>query len=109
MANNKVQLANGLVLIDLTSDTVEPSKLLEGFTAHDCSGAAITGTYAGVNVVPLTVTNNGTFNPTTGTAYAPVVVNVPGGGQSYTDGDYLAYGSIDGNIVGLCQAGYAVI
>lgn len=34
----------GEVLMDLTSDTVEPSKLLEGFTAHDKSGAPIVGT-----------------------------------------------------------------
>ena len=34
----------GETLIDLTSDTVEPSKLLSGFTAHDKSGALITGT-----------------------------------------------------------------
>lgn len=34
----------GEVLMYLTSDTVEPSKLLEGFTAHDKSGAPIVGT-----------------------------------------------------------------
>lgn len=34
----------GEVLMDLTNDTVEPSKLLEGFTAHDKSGAPIVGT-----------------------------------------------------------------
>ena len=34
----------GETLIDLTSDTVEASKLLSGFTAHDKSGAPITGT-----------------------------------------------------------------
>ena len=34
----------GETLIDLTSDTVEASKLLKGFTAHDKSGAIITGT-----------------------------------------------------------------
>jgi len=34
----------GEVLMDLTSDTVEPSKLLKGFTAHDKSGAPIVGT-----------------------------------------------------------------
>ena len=34
----------GETLIDLTSDTVEPSKILKGFTAHDKSGAPITGT-----------------------------------------------------------------
>lgn len=33
----------GETLIDLTNDTVEPSKLLKGFTAHDKSGAPITG------------------------------------------------------------------
>lgn len=34
----------GETLIDLTSDTVEASKILKGFTAHDKSGAPITGT-----------------------------------------------------------------
>lgn len=34
----------GEVLMDLTNDTVEPSKLLKGFTAHDKSGAPIVGT-----------------------------------------------------------------
>ena len=34
----------GETLIDLTNDTVEASKLLKGFTAHDKSGAPITGT-----------------------------------------------------------------
>ena len=32
------------ILIDLTADTVTPDKILAGFTAHDQSGAAITGT-----------------------------------------------------------------
>ena len=34
----------GETLIDLTNDTVEASKLLSGFTAHDKGGAPITGT-----------------------------------------------------------------
>ena len=34
----------GETRIDLTNDTVEASKLLSGFTAHDKSGAPITGT-----------------------------------------------------------------
>ena len=34
----------GETLIDSTNDTVEASKLLSGFTAHDKSGAPITGT-----------------------------------------------------------------
>lgn len=32
-------------LIDLTSDTVSANKILSGYTAHDASGAIITGTY----------------------------------------------------------------
>ena len=41
--NNKV-IYGGKVLIDLTSDTVTADKLAEGITAHDKSGAIITGT-----------------------------------------------------------------
>lgn len=36
----------GQTLIDLTGDTVEASKLASGYTAHDRSGAQITGTSA---------------------------------------------------------------
>lgn len=46
MANNtnvnKVSY-NNTVLIDLTSDTITPEALLEGYTAHDKSGAEISG------------------------------------------------------------------
>ena len=41
---NKVALANGTVLIDLISDTVTAGSVLAGVTAHDKSGAKITGT-----------------------------------------------------------------
>ena len=44
MANSKVQLADGSVLIDLTSDTVTAAALLQGFTAHNAAGIAIDGT-----------------------------------------------------------------
>lgn len=40
---NKVVYGNR-TLIDLTSDTVTQDKILNGFTAHDKSGATITGT-----------------------------------------------------------------
>ena len=43
MAVNKVVKGSD-VLIDLTGDTVEVDKLLTGYTAHDRSGAVITGT-----------------------------------------------------------------
>lgn len=43
MAINKV-IYGGQTLIDLTSDTVTEDKMLSGYTAHDKSGAQITGT-----------------------------------------------------------------
>lgn len=47
MANqyvSKVVLSNGTTLIDLTSDTVTAGNMLTGTTAHDKSGAIISGT-----------------------------------------------------------------
>lgn len=49
MANeyvSKVVLSNGTTLIDLTSDTITAADLLSGVTAHDKSGAPITGSCA---------------------------------------------------------------
>lgn len=43
MANNKVELANGEVLLDLTQDTVTPEAMLEGITAHNAAGKIIEG------------------------------------------------------------------
>lgn len=43
---NKV-VYNNEVLVDLTQDTVNPAKLAKDFTAHDKSGAIITGTMTG--------------------------------------------------------------
>ena len=43
MAYNKIVYGN-TVLIDLTADTVDATKLLKDTTAHDKSGAVITGT-----------------------------------------------------------------
>ena len=43
MANNKVQLADGTTLIDLTSDTVTPQTMLAGVKAHAANGEQITG------------------------------------------------------------------
>ena len=47
MANNKVQLSDGTVLLDLTGDTVTPETLLSGVTAHDAAGNPIVGTGGG--------------------------------------------------------------
>ena len=48
MANNKVQLRDGTVLLDLTGDTVTPDTLLSGVTAHDAAGNRINGAVAPV-------------------------------------------------------------
>ena len=47
MAVNKVELANGEVLIDLTKDTVTAETLIEGVTAHGADGEPIVGTMRG--------------------------------------------------------------
>ena len=46
MAVSKV-IVNNVTRVDLTSDTVAEDKLLSGYTAHDASGTAITGTATG--------------------------------------------------------------
>ena len=42
--NNKIVLADGTVLIDLTGDTIAAATALSGATFHDKSGATVTGT-----------------------------------------------------------------
>lgn len=42
---NKVQLADGTIVMDISGDTVTADKLLAGTTAHDKSGRQITGTF----------------------------------------------------------------
>lgn len=42
MANSKI-IYFGETLIDLTADTVQPDKLLLGYTAHDKAGEVVTG------------------------------------------------------------------
>ena len=125
MANNqnvnKVQYGSQ-VLIDLTSDTITADKLLSGYTAHDASGAQITGTYSGggtaagtvtqdqdgylvlddeapshVTVESLSVTQNGTYTAPTGKAYSPVTVSVSGGGGSMSDP--IRFFDYDGTLV----------
>lgn len=52
---NKVQLADGTVLVDISGDTVAADKMLYGYTAHGASGAAVTGSIqsdAGTTVTP---------------------------------------------------------
>lgn len=59
MANNKVQLADGTVLIDLTGDNVQPENVEEGVTFHDASGTQRSGTLQrGAQVASGSVTTN---------------------------------------------------
>lgn len=44
MGKSKIVLGGGRVLMDLTADSVEASKLLKGVTAHGSDGEPITGT-----------------------------------------------------------------
>lgn len=69
MANehaNKVIIGSDVVL-DLTSDTVTAAVLRDGYTAHDASGAPITGTCKNIALVPIAYdyemgyTDNGTY------------------------------------------------
>lgn len=65
MANNpyvnKVELADGNVLIDISQDTVAAGKMMSGVTAHDKTGAPITGTLYSVG--DLFVAENDSRNP----------------------------------------------
>lgn len=41
---NKVQMADGTVLMDLTNDTLTSDHMLAGTVGHSCSGATTIGT-----------------------------------------------------------------
>lgn len=62
MANNpyvnKVQKADGTVLIDLTRDTVAAESMLSGVTAHRASGESITGNIANKSSSDLSVSGD---------------------------------------------------
>mgnify|MGYP000270769972 CR=1 FL=1 len=66
MANNKVQLSDGTVLLDLTGDTVTPETLLSGVTAHDAAGNPIVGTVVGIKLTGIAITT-----PPKKTTYKP--------------------------------------
>ena len=97
MANNKIILTDGTVLIDLTGDTADKDKVLQGYTFHDRTGTLVTGasTYdvdssecdattgsilsgktAAVNGVVITgeMPNNGAVNGTISTVDGTYVV-----------------------------------
>lgn len=70
MANNpyvnKVQLADGQVLIDISGDTVNASRMLYGYTAHKADGSAISGTIESMTGTTITPTRSSQTINTTG-------------------------------------------
>ena len=54
---NKIIYGNQ-TLIDLTQDTVTAASMLSGVTAHDCSGATVTGTIQTRSISDVTVVNS---------------------------------------------------
>lgn len=68
MAYNKV-VYDGRTLVDLTADTVDPSVLLAGYTAHGKDGNAIVGTFDPLNmfypVGSYYETSDSSFDPNT--------------------------------------------
>lgn len=61
---NKIS-AFGVVKLDLSADTITSNNLVSGITAHDASGAPITGTlvvqkyYTGSTAPPASLGNDG--------------------------------------------------
>ena len=71
---NKV-LQGSTTLIDLTADTVTASDMLSGVTAHDASGAVVTGTLADGNSLAYGSSSCLVGTATVGTAYAWTTVS----------------------------------
>lgn len=81
MAVNKV-VVNGEAIIDLSADTVTADKLAAGYTAHDKSGAVITGTMDAGGGVSSFNGRNGAVEPKAGDYTADMVGADPSGTAS---------------------------
>ena len=70
-----------ITAVDISNDTVAADKLLSGYTAHDHTGTAITGTLvvSGANLGTKTITTNGTYSASNDQldGYSSVTVQVP--------------------------------
>lgn len=81
MAVNKVSV-NGKIILDMSGDTVYPEMLAKGITAHDKSGAKITGTLEVPATEERTVelsmpSGNQVVQPTSGKVMSKVTVQKP--------------------------------
>ena len=81
---NKVVFGND-TLVDLTNDSVEASNLLEGETAHDRSGAPITGTAKQGHVIKDADGTSMAQQPTLKFGKYMNVTNDPTNGQTVVD------------------------
>lgn len=82
MANANQVIVNGETILDLRSDTVTPETLQKGYTAHDKSGAQITGTLEVPATEERTVelsmpSGNQVIQPTSGKVMSKVTVQKP--------------------------------
>lgn len=111
MANNQYVnklVVNGVTKLDLSGDTITADKLASGYTAHDASGAPITGTGSVGKIIisdtqdanggtirtistadeiylgTKTIDQNGTYSASSDNldGYSSVTVNVPSGGAT---------------------------
>ncbi len=100
---NKV-VYNGSTLIDLTGDTVTPSVLMDGYTAHDASGRPITGTATGGGVVieDTTDSHGGTIRTITTTNLVTIGQKSITQNGTYTasDDDLDGYSQVTVNVGG---------
>ena len=117
MANNpyvnKVELADGTTLIDLTSYTVVASKIVSGYTAHDASGTLITGsipinTYTDLSSSGVYIkTEAGYYETATALAISKIVV--PAGTKFWLSSENAASVMNDDLTVSVMENRYAVV
>lgn len=105
--NNKV-VYGITVLVDLTSDTVTESTLAKGVTAHDKTGASITGTFTVPTEQSKTVdlamaSGNQTITPDSGKTLSQVIVTKP----TTMVSENIKKGINIGGVVGALESGEA--
>lgn len=107
MANNKVQLSDGTVLLDLTGDTVTPETLMAGVIAHNAAGERIVGTAVGIKLTGIAITT-----PPTKIAYNAGEIFDPAGmvvTATYSNGAKLTNPSYTFSPAGALSAGDTAI